>query len=375
MIYFDNAATTPMSEVAIEALISVSKENFGNASSIYSYGKKSRKLLDESRKIIANCIGAEPEEIYFTSGGTESDNWAVEQVACHNIEHIITSQVEHHAILNPVKKLEEKGVKATYLPVNSECIIDLNALQNELDGKVKFVTLMYQNNETGVIQAIKEAARLVHEDNHSSIFHTDAVQAVGHTRINVKELGVDMLSASAHKFNGPKGIGFLYVKRGLNICPFIAGGGQEFGLRSGTENVAGIFAMAKALEENLSEMDEIESRIMRLENRFFEGLEKNDIEYLVNGAKEKRALGVINLSLKNIDAEGLLNVLDIHQIAISIGSACNSKTKEPSYVLLAMDLDEKRVESAVRVSIGKYNSQDEIEALVNNIRNYYKLVN
>lgn len=375
MIYFDNAATTPMSKVAIEALISVSKDNFGNASAIYSYGKKSRKILDESRKIIANCIGAEPEEIFFTSGGTESDNWAVEQVVSQSIEHIITSQVEHHAILNPINRLEAKGIKVTHLPVNDGCIIDTEALFGELDGSKKFVSLMYQNNETGVIQPIKEAARLVHDNNPNSIFHTDAVQAIGHSRIDVKDLGIDMLSASAHKFNGPKGIGFLYVRKGLNVCSMIDGGGQEFGLRSGTENIAGIYSMARALEENVQMLEKNISKLRSLEARLLCNLDEKSISYHINGDATCKCDGIINISFAGVDGEALLNTLDTQDIFVSTGSACNSESKERSHVLKAMNIDNEVIDEAIRISIGRYNTEMEIDGIARCIYRYIELVN
>lgn len=373
MIYFDNAATTQMSQAALEALINVSKENYGNASSIYSYGRKSKKILDESRRIVADCIGAEPEEIYFTSGGTESDNWAVSQVISHNIHHIITSQVEHHAILNPIRKLEEKGMQVTYLPVNNDCVIDIESLREELIGNKIFVSLMYQNNETGTIQKIKQAAQMVHESNPESIFHTDAVQAIGHMKIDVKDLGVDMLSASAHKFNGPKGIGFLYVRRGLHISSMIEGGGQEFGLRSGTESVASIFSMAKALQDNIERIDLSIQKQYRMEKRLFTLLSEAGIHYNINGDNNRRAAGIVNISINSIDAEGLLNALDMHDICVSIGSACNSKSKISSYVLSAMGINKDRIDSSIRISMGRFNLESDVDQLVYRIDKYYKL--
>lgn len=374
MIYFDNAATTQMSEVALKALISVSKENYGNASSIYSFGRKSRKILDASRKIIADCIGANPEEIFFTSGGTESDNWAIEQVFNTGANHIITSQVEHHAILYPIKKLEKNGIKVTYLPVDGGCIIDIKSLINELDGSKKFVSMMYQNNETGVIQPIKEAVKLVHDNNPDSIFHTDAVQAIGHTRINVKELGVDMLSASAHKFNGPKGIGFLYVRKGISISSMIEGGGQEFGLRSGTENVAGIYSMAKALEENVQILEKNSSNLKALETKLFHCFDDNGISYHINGEISCKSAGIINISFEGIDGEALLNALDTQDIFVSTGSACNSESKKRSHVLTAMKMNDKEIDEAIRISIGRYNTEMEINDIAGRICKYIELV-
>lgn len=371
MIYFDNAATTRMSGVALEALLKVSKDNYGNPSSIYSYGRKSRKLLEDARSIIAECIGAEPEEIFFTSGGSESDNWAVAQAMEQKCKQVITSCIEHHAVLKPVSSLEKKGIKTVYLPVNKGCVTDIDALKKVLCGEKSFVSIMYQNNETGVVQPIEEMAAIVHEDNEASIFHTDAVQALGHTAINVKELGIDLMSASAHKFNGPKGVGFMYVRKGCSIYPLILGGGQERELRSGTENVAGIYAMAKALEENVNKIDEHTLIIKQLEACLFDSLKSNGIEYVINSDESCRTAGVINLSIKDIDGEGLMNMLDMHDVCISIGSACNSKEKRPSYVLTSMGIDNDCIESAVRISMGYMNTVDEVNELVNHIVSFY----
>lgn len=373
MIYFDNAATTQMSDVAIEALMYASKECYGNPSSIYSYGKKSSKLLEESRLIIANCIGAEPDEIFFTSCGTESDNWAINQAICQDCKQVITSKIEHHAILNPVEAITQNGIKTKYLSVDGGCVVDVKELESSLSGEKTLVSIMFQNNETGVVQPIKEMAKLVHEDNCDSLFHTDAVQAVGHVSIDVKELGIDMLSASAHKFNGPKGVGFLYIRKGCFTSPMILGGGQERGMRSGTENVAAIYAMAKALEENMVRLAEHTNHIRLLEKYFLDGLRDSNVEFCINANSTTRTPGVINLSIKNIDGEGLLNMLDLHDICISTGSACNSKDKELSYVLSEMGLQKELIDSAVRISIGRYNSVYDIEKLLEYIVKLYRL--
>lgn len=375
MIYFDNAATTRMSDVALEALNFASKECYGNPSSIYKYGKKSRNLLEESREIIAKCIGAKSEEIYFTSCGTESDNWAISQARSHGYEQVITSKIEHHAVLNPVEALQESGIKTFFLPVDDGCIVDIEFLKKVLGTKKTLVSVMFQNNETGVIQPIKEIASIVHKANDGSLFHTDAVQAVGHTRIDVKDLGVDMLSASAHKFNGPKGIGFLYVKDGCKISPLIKGGGQERNMRSGTENVASIYAMAKALEENTNELDYNHHKIQVIEDKLLSELKKNNIAFVLNTKDSARATGVINLSFVNVDGEGLLHMLDLHDIAVSVGSACNSNDKEPSYVLFAMGVPKEQINSAIRISIGKYNTIEDVDKLVSCIVKFYNITN
>ena len=374
MFYFDNAATTQMSEVAIKALMDVSQNYYGNASSIYNYGRRSKAILTDAREIIAKSIGAKATEIFFTSCGTESDNWAVAQAKYTRVDDVITSKIEHHAVLNPVKQLKVDGTKTVFINVDENGIIDKRQLALLLNGKKQFVSVMFQNNETGMIQPIREIAELVHNSNQHSIFHTDAVQAVGHMHINVKELGVDMLSASAHKFNGPKGVGFLYAREDLPIFPLILGGGQEKTMRSGTENIAGIYSMAKALEENVMNIDTNITRIKSLENRLLCLLDTEDIRYMINGDVNGKAPGILNISFDGVDGEGLLNVLDAQGICVSIGSACNSESKERSYVLSAMGLNEERIDSSIRISIGILNTKEEVDKLANSIIRYIKLV-
>lgn len=372
MVYLDNAATTAMSEVALTALMEVSANSYGNPSSVYRAGRKTKNILEESRKIIADCIGAEPEEIYFTSCGTESDNWVMTNAA-DKVEKIITSAVEHHAILYPAENMRSQGKKVVLLPVDRNCLISMSELSAVLDKEPTLVSVMLQNNEVGAIQDVTEIARLVHEDNSESLVHTDAVQAVGHIRIDVKEMDIDLLSASAHKFNGPKGVGFLYINKKCSIAPYIIGGGQENGMRSGTENVAGIYSMAKALEDNVANMDSIHTHISTLESLLCDLLEEQNIDFEINGDSLSRAVGILNISIHGNDGEGLLNMLDMHDICISIGSACNSKSQDRSHVLLAMGLDEERIDSSVRISIGRYNTEDEIKELVKWITNCHKL--
>ena len=375
MIYFDNAATTQMSEVAINALVDVSKHYYGNASSIYSYGRKSKLLLNESRKIIADCIGANSNEIYFTSCGTESDNWVLSQVLNKTYDKIIVSNIEHHAVLKAADIINKRGIQTIFLPVYNDGVVDIRKL-NELIGDGNcLVSIMFQNNETGVIQPIKKISDIVHSNMRQSLFHTDAVQAVGHTHINVKELNVDFLSASAHKFNGPKGVGFLYAREGVELSPFIIGGGQENHLRAGTENVASIYAMAKALQDNVKDLDKNLAHIKYLESVLLHGLDKAGIPYTINGNLNLKAPGVLNISIMGIDGEGLLNVLDMKNICVSTGSACNAGDKKPSHVLKAMNCSDDLIESAVRISIGRYNTQAEVETLIENIKHYFMAIN
>lgn len=374
MIYFDNAATTEMCDSALSALIEISKDQYGNASTVYGYGRKAKELLEDARDIIARCIGADSDEIFFTSGGTESDNWALRQ-ANNFVEKIIISDIEHHAVSYPAERLKSEGKDMFTVPVDSGCCVVVESLESELDDKKVLVSVMMQNNETGVIQDIALLAEIVHKHNPKSIFHTDAVQTVGHSKIDVHELGVDMLSASAHKFNGPKGVGFLYIRKGCPLTPFILGGGQERSMRSGTENLAGIYSMAKALEENTMLIEENEIRVRGLEEKLWNELSKEGIVYKINGNIKKKAAGVISISIEGTDGEGLLNMLDMHGVCVSIGSACNSKSKMQSHVLLAMGLDKDRIDSSIRISIGRYNEEDEIIEFVKLIKKYCELSN
>lgn len=374
MIYFDNAATTEMSEQALSALVDISKSQYGNASTVYGFGRKAKELLEEARGIIARCIGAGADEIFFTSCGTESDNWVISQASVF-VDRIIISDIEHHAVSYPAERLKSEGKVVKTIPVDSGCCVSAEAIEAMLDGRKELVSVMMQNNETGVIQDIATISDIIHKNNPESIFHTDAVQAVGHIKIDVHALGVDMLSASAHKFNGPKGVGFLYIRKDCVLPPFVLGGGQEKGLRSGTENLAGIYSMAKALEDNTVLIEENEKRIKGLEEKLLDELSKAEISYKVNGDIEKKAAGILNISIEGADGEGLLNMLDMHDICVSIGSACNSKSKKLSHVLVAMGLDEDRIDSSIRISIGRYNKEEEIIELVKWIKKYYELSN
>ena len=372
MVYFDNAATTAMSEVALSALTEISANMYGNPSSAYGFGRRAKRILEESRKIIADCIGADPEEIYFTSCGTESDNWAISR-ASEGKNGIITTMVEHHAVLYPAEEQKKNGRRVLFLPVDNKCIIRESELATALKKQPIFASIMLQNNEVGAVQNIAHIAKFVHEDHKDSIVHTDAVQAIGHMRINVKEMGIDLLSASAHKFNGPKGIGFLYINKKCSVTPYIIGGGQENGMRSGTENVAGIYSMAKALQDNTENMDAIHDHIVSLDELLRNLLDEEKIEYYINGDSENRAAGILNISIPGINGEGLLNMLDMHDVCISIGSACNSKSQDRSHVLLAMGLSEERIDSSMRISIGRYNTVEDIRILVKWISNCYKI--
>lgn len=372
MIYADNAATTKLDIEAFEAMKPFLLEEYGNASQPYSFASSAKRALKKARVTIANCIGAFPDEIYFTSGGTESDNWAIKEGSV-NDGKIITSQIEHHAVLNSCKSMEEQGKKVVYLSVNKEGYIEKRDLIKVLGSDTSLVSIMFANNEIGSIQEIKELASITH--GCGALFHTDAVQAIGHVEIDVHEMGVDFLSASAHKFNGPKGIGFLYAKRGTNLNTYLDGGSQENGFRAGTENIASIVGMAEALKSNCTSLEENVQHILNLEKLLIAKLEENKIDFIRNGGKNCLP-GVMNLSFKGIEGEVLLHRLDLRGICISTGAACDSKETKISHVIEAIGVPKEYAEGTIRISLGKYNSEQEIEILADTmieiVREYTK---
>lgn len=322
--------------------------------------------MKESRKIIAECINALPEEIYFTSGGTESDNWAVKGMFFSDRNKgIIASEIEHHAVLRSVKAVENMGCNVAYLKPTTEGIITVEELSGAITERVGLVSIMTANNEIGTIQPIKELSQLAHKTG--ALFHTDAVQAVGHIGIDVKDLGVDMLSASAHKFNGPKGVGFLYIKKGTPIIPYIDGGAQESSLRSGTENVALIVGMAYALQKNCQCMDANINKVREMENDFIGWLGINGNKSIVKNGGNNTLPGIVSLSFGNEDGEAMLHRLDLRGICISTGSACNSGKSIVSHVLRAIGLDEKYVKGTIRISFGKDNTKEEVRYIADEI--------
>jgi cysteine desulfurase len=359
MIYADNAATTQLDMDAFEAMKPFLLQNYANASQPYSFSRGARNALKDARHQIAEIIGADEEEIFFTSCGTESDNWAI-KIGASERKHIITSNIEHHAILNSCKTIEESGIEVTYVPVTQNGEVDLRVLESAMTHKTGLVSIMFANNEIGTIQPIKEIVDIAHE--HGYVCHTDAVQAVGHIPINVHELGVDMLSASAHKFNGPKGIGFLYVKRGTVLSAFIDGGSQESGLRAGTENVASIVAMSVALKNNYKEMERNRTHLLNLETALMSKLERSGLDYIRNGSSN-RIPGNISLSFKNAEGEMLLHRLDLQKICISTGSACDSKNTQISHVIKSINVPDAYSKGTIRISFGKYNITEEAEKI------------
>lgn len=362
MIYADHAATTKLDKAAFESMKPFLLEDYGNASQPYSFARSAKKALKTAREIIAKCINADPNEIYFTSGGTESDNWAIKATAlvCGDQRATITSQIEHHAILNACASVERLGFPVTYLPVDSDGIVQPSSLESIITPATKLVSVMFANNEIGSVQPIKELCDIAHKNG--ALFHTDAVQAVGHLPIDVKALGVDMLSASAHKFNGPKGIGFLYIKNGLSIASFMDGGAQEHGRRAGTENIASIVGMATALENNCKGIDYNKNLLHSLEMCFLNTLENEGLDFIRNGSSF-RTPGNLSISFRNVSGEMLLHRLDLMGICVSTGSACDSQETQISHVLQAIKVPPEYIQGTIRVSFGIENTMDDAKKI------------
>ena len=359
-VYADNAATTRLSNKAFESMLPYLQNEYGNASQLYSFARLPKKALKEARQVIANCIGAQPSEIFFTSCGTESDNWVINGAVQQHLP-IVTSSIEHHAILRPCESAKRCGCSVSLLPVTKEGIVLSSSVKEVVHSSCGLLSVMYANNEIGTIQPIKELATIAHENGW--LMHTDAVQAIGHTRINVRELGVDMLSASAHKFNGPKGIGFLYIKEGVNWPTLIKGGTQENGLRAGTENVASIVGMATALEENVISICENESHLAHLEEILISNLSRSGIAFYRNGA-ENHIKGNVSLSFPNRSGESIMHRLDLKGICVSTGSACDSKDTQISHVLKAIGLEVMLAKGTIRISLSKYNTEHDMMKIV-----------
>jgi cysteine desulfurase len=360
MIYADNAATTRISEEVLQEMLPFMCDKFGNASSLYSLGAESRTAIKAAREKIAEFLGAEPDEIFFTSGGSESDNWAIRGVGS---KKTITSKIEHHAVLHTCQTLAKEGIEVEYVDVDENGFVDLVKLKNSIENGT-LVSVMMANNEIGTIEPIAKISEICHEKG--AIFHTDAVQAVGHIEVNVRKLGVDLLSFSAHKFHGPKGVGGLYVKKSVQIAPFINGGAQERGKRAGTENVAGIVGMAKALEIACSNMKKNNKKITEMRNVLIENLLK--IEYSrLNGDPVMRLPGNVNVCFEGIEGESLLLNLDACGICASSGSACTSASLDPSHVLLAIGLPHEVAHGSLRLTLCDENTPEEIKFIYENV--------
>jgi cysteine desulfurase len=362
MIYLDYNATTPIDERVLSAMLPYLKEEFGNPSSIYSLAQRARRAVEEAREELAKLLNADPKEIIFTSGGTESDNFAIKGIAYANQDkgkHIITSQIEHHAVLNTCKFLEKQGFHITYLPVDRYGVVDLDALEKSITPQTILISIMFANNEVGTIQPIKKIGEIA--KRHGVYFHTDAVQAVGKIPIDVKELGIDLLSLSAHKFYGPKGVGALYVRKGVKMSSFIQGGEQERGRRGGTENVAGIVGLGKAAEIAQEEMVEEEKRVRALRDELERRLLERIPEVVLNGHPQNRLYNTLSICVKYVEGESMLINLDREGICASSGSACTSGSLEPSHVLLAMGVPPEIAHGSLRFSLGKFNKEEDVE--------------
>lgn len=365
-VYADHAATTKLDIEAFEAMKPYLLNEFGNASQPYSFSRTAKAALRSARIAIAECINAEPDEIYFTSGGTESDNWAIKGTVLVRGEYrrTITSSIEHHALLHACSAVERLGYPVTYIAPDHEGVVQPVSLSGALTPDTKIISIMYANNEVGSIQPIKELCTIAH--SQGCLFHTDAVQTVGHIPIDVKDLNVDMLSASAHKFGGPKGIGFLFIKNGVSILPYADGGSQENGLRAGTENVAGIVGMAIALKNSCKRMEEAAIRLKEYEGVLIKLLNSAGIDFVLNGSAN-RLPGNLSLSFKNTDGETLLHRLDLLGVSVSTGSACDSVNTQVSHVLKAMNLPIQYAKGTIRVSLGYENTADEVEYIATSL--------
>ena len=364
-VYADNAATTSVSKTALDAMMPYLTTTYGNPSSLYSFAQKAKEALEDARKTVADIIGAEPKEIYFTSGGSEADNQAIVSMAKFGAlkgkKHLISTKFEHHAVLHTLKQLEKQGFEVTLLDVHEDGVVRLEDVEAAIREDTALVTVMFANNEIGTVQPIKEIGELCHSKGIP--FHTDAVQAAGHMPINVKEMNIDLLSMSGHKFHAPKGVGVLYAKRGMPLFNIIEGGAQERGKRAGTENIPGIVAMAAALKESVDNMEANTAKIIPMRDKLFTELSKIP-HSKINGSLEHHVPGTVNMCFEGIEGESLLLLLDAQGICASSGSACTSGSLDPSHVLLSIGLPHEVAHGSLRLSIGEYNNMDEIDHII-----------
>jgi cysteine desulfurase len=365
-IYLDHNATTPVDPAAADAMMCALQDLFGNASSVHYYGQQVKAAIDVARSAVSTLIGAEPSEIVFTSGGTEADNFAIrgaaEALEVTGRKHLVTSGIEHEAVINTFKALARRGWKTTLLPLDPTGIVSADRLREVVTGDTALVSVMHANNEIGTIQPIAELADIAHA--HGALFHTDAVQSAGKIPINVRTLGVDLLSLSAHKFYGPKGAGALWVKRGVRLSPFLSGGKQERNRRAGTENVPGLLGMGAAATRALEKLPSEAARLASLRDRLEQGILSAVPHTEVNGARDRRVPNTTNISFDRIEAESLLIALDLDGVAVSTGSACSSGTLEPSHVLKAMGLSSHRAQNSIRFSLGSGNTEQQIDRVI-----------
>ena len=368
-VYADNAATTCVSKTALDAMMPYLTDQYGNPSSLYAHGQRAKEALDESRETVARYINADPKEIYFTSGGSEADNQAIASAARMGArkgkKHIISTQFEHHAVLHTLSQLEKEGFEVTLLDPHSDGVIRLEDVENALRDDTCLVTIMFANNEIGTVQPIAEIGALCRE--RKVPFHTDAVQAAGHMPIDVKAMNIDMLSMSGHKFHAPKGVGVLYAKRGTVLTNIIEGGAQERGKRAGTENVAGIVAMAAALKESCDHMEENTAKIIPMRDKLFAELSKIP-HSKINGSLEHHVPGTVNMCFEGIEGESLLLMLDDQGICASSGSACTSGSLDPSHVLLSIGLPHEVAHGSLRLTLGEDITQEQVDYLISSVK-------
>ena len=364
-VYADNAATTAVSKVAVDAMLPYLTQNYGNPSSLYSFAQEAKEALDAARQTVADILGCEAREIYFTSGGSEADNQAIVSMAklgaLKGKKHLISTKFEHHAVLHTLKALEKQGYEVTLLDVHEDGVVRIEDLEAAIRPDTALVTVMFANNEIGTMQPIKEISEVCHA--HGIPFHTDAVQAMGHVPVNVKEMGIDLLSMSGHKFHAPKGVGVLYAKRGLPLFNIIEGGQQERGKRAGTENIPGIVALAAALKESVDNMEANTAKIIPMRDKLFAELSKIP-HSKINGSLEHHVPGTVNMCFEGIEGESLLLLLDAKGVCASSGSACTSGSLDPSHVLLSIGLPHEVAHGSLRLSIGEYNTMEEIDHII-----------
>jgi cysteine desulfurase len=363
-VYADNAATTALSKTALEAMLPFLTEQYGNPSSIYKYGRDSKRAVENARNKIAQAIGALPEEIYITGGGSEADNWAIKGAAelkKKKGKHIISSSVEHHAVLHTLKYLEKQGYEVTYLASDKYGSLSLDELKKAIREDTVLITIMTANNEIGTVLPVNEIGAIAKEAG--VIFHTDAVQAVGHIPVNVKEMNADLLSLAAHKFRGPKGVGALYIRKGLRLPPYIHGGAQERGIRAGTENVAGIVGMGAAIEEAVQQLDENIKKVTALRDRLIEGVLKLPYTQLT-GDPVNRLPGTASFVFECVEGESMVLLLDNYGVAASSGSACSSGSLDPSHVLLSIGLPHEIAHGSLRLSLNETNTEEDVDYLL-----------
>ncbi|MCK4595865.1 cysteine desulfurase NifS [candidate division WOR-3 bacterium] len=365
MIYLDHNATTMVDERVLSKMMPYFINIFGNPSSLHRVGQDARRAVEESRETIANCLGCNPEEVYFTSGGTESNNLAIKGTAWRNRKkrnHIITSTIEHHAVLNPCKWLKKEGFRVSYIPANSKGIIDIDALKRAIVPETILISIMWVNNEIGTIQPVEEIAEISKERDIT--FHTDAVQAIGKIPVNLKKIDIDMLSLSGHKLYGPKGVGVLFVRKESKIEPLIHGGSHERNLRAGTENVPGIVGLAEAINIATTEMKEENERLLGLRNKLEQGLIERIPDIIIYGHRKKRVVNTVSVGIRNAEGESVLMYLDFNDIYASSGSACASGSAEPSHVLLEMGVDQQLASGSLRFSLGRENTEEDIDKVL-----------